>query len=511
MAMNSSVTAKSFRKKNCKRLVDEYVSGCKENNNNPSLKQFVLQELVHIAELTDIRQNPAGFWTVIFKKAVEDAEVEGVFEEEIDWALISAQRKKSEKPIPTSSSSSPHPPTASVTSRPTTTTKKSSILMSKEALDEVKNNYEKVIESGLVWELKSGRIVEQVMMDYSLGLKYEHPAHSLILTPDDPLYAEVFTEQELEEIGDFNSIDFDQKLPKDVHEYLYSFLDKKTLDGISTVIYNKTFKPLDQPDLYWIRKSIEEVVDLYNMNFFDSDYIEDDVEYRVWPFVFKCFDLTEIRARSGKRKSQASSARHNRNRTLPAHGATTRHRVGEQPDMKCSYLNYELGISEVALKDEGENGSKELHESSIRAPKMLKDFLTNIARERPSILHSIKTAAFIISGLHMSVIVLDCPKGSVCRVTQSERAAFPLHPHVCFPSLIPILELAYRTRLYLLDTVAAIKGDKTVVSLGKKGKKRASTSVPPPCITTTQSSPSSSTSTTSSKSDQQSSKKQKQQ
>ena len=61
---------------------------------------------------------------------------------------------------------------------------------------------------------------------------------------------------------------------------------------------NKTFSPSTDPDLYWARKSFEEVIELYNMKFFDDDYIEDDVEYRIWPFVFKCFDLTEIRARS---------------------------------------------------------------------------------------------------------------------------------------------------------------------------------------------------------------------
>ncbi|KAI9243818.1 hypothetical protein BDA99DRAFT_529791 [Phascolomyces articulosus] len=187
------------------------------------------------------------------------------------------------------------------------------------------------------------------------------PAHSMILNPDDPLYAEVFTEQELNEIGDFNSIDFDQEFSEYLHEYLYSFLGKKALDDISTAIINKTFKPLDQPDLYWIRKSIEVVVDLYNMNFFDSDYIEDDVEYRVWPFVFKCFDLTEIRARSVKRKLQVSFlAKYNQKPTLPADGGTARHRAGEQPDMNCSYLNYKLRLSEAVLKDKGENGSKEL-------------------------------------------------------------------------------------------------------------------------------------------------------
>ncbi|KAG2220948.1 hypothetical protein INT45_010701 [Circinella minor] len=122
--------------------------------------------------------------------------------------------------------------------------------MSKEALDEVKNNYEKVIESGEVWKLKSGWIVEQVMMNYSLK-------------------SEVFAEQELNEIGDFSSIDSDQQLLKLVYEYLYlySFLGKKTLRDLNATIADKTFNPSDEPDLYQIR----EVVDLNNMNFFDSD------------------------------------------------------------------------------------------------------------------------------------------------------------------------------------------------------------------------------------------------
>ncbi|KAI7853491.1 hypothetical protein BDC45DRAFT_510399 [Circinella umbellata] len=164
-----------------------------------------------------------------------------------------------------------------------------------------------------------------------------------------------------------------------------------------------------------------------------------------------------------------------------------------QPDMKCLYLNYEIGFNEVGLKDEGENDPKELHESGMKAPKMLKDFFVSILHDRPSIIHSIKTGAFIISGLHMSSIIMDCPAGSVCRITQSERASFPLAPEVCSTQLIPIIELVYRTRLYLMETVEAINGCNQVVSLGKKCKKRV---LVPPCITSPGISSSSATPTT---------------
>ena len=48
----------------------------------------------------------------------------------------------------------------------------------------------------------------------------------MILNPDDALYRETFTQQELDEIRDLNSIDFDQDLPKELHDYFYSFKGK---------------------------------------------------------------------------------------------------------------------------------------------------------------------------------------------------------------------------------------------------------------------------------------------
>ena len=44
--------------------------------------------------------------------------------------------------------------------------------MTVKALKEVENDYRKVLKSGNVWKLSSGRIVEKVMMDYALSLKY---------------------------------------------------------------------------------------------------------------------------------------------------------------------------------------------------------------------------------------------------------------------------------------------------------------------------------------------------
>ncbi|KAI9247671.1 hypothetical protein BDA99DRAFT_591785 [Phascolomyces articulosus] len=446
-------------------LVNDYIMNCKESSQTPSLKQFIDNNITQIIKTTDFRRNIRECWTRLFIDELEELNIEGEVEKDLDWNVINDHKNKNTQRS-LSPSASPH-----LSTNNRSNSKKSAKIMTVKALKEVENDYCKVLKSENVWKLSSGRIVEKVMLDYALSLKYEHPVHSIILNPDDQSYVDVFTEQELQEIQDL----------------------KKILTDLYRTVTAKFFDPLTEGDLYWARKSFEETLDLYHFKFFENDYVEDDVEYRIWPFVSKCFDPTPIRARSGKRKSQASSDRHNRKRTLSSTEPTARHITGVQPDMKCLYLNYEIGFTEVGLKDDGENGTKELYESGMKAPKMLKDFFVSIIHERPSIIHSIKTGAFIISGLHMSSIIMDCPAGSVCRITQSERASFPLAPTVCSTQLIPIIELVYRTRLYLMETVEAIDGCDQVVSLGKKCKKRV---LVPPCITSPGSSSSSTTVTT---------------
>ncbi|KAG2221380.1 hypothetical protein INT45_012426 [Circinella minor] len=425
-------------------VIVEYIEKCNNTEETPSLRDFICTCMDDIVKLTDLRKNVYRFWATKFDKVLKDLNVEGKAEEEIDWSFVKEfiKQKKTQDATKTASNNIK-------TSSASKSTTKSAKLMTAGVLNEVKNSYEDVLKSKKVWKLESGRVVEEVMMNLALKLKYEHPIHSMIINPDDLVYADVFDENELDEIRNFKSIDFDQPLPEDLQVYLHSFIGKRELKELNSAIKDKVFDPLDEADMYWARQTIDEAVNLYNYKFFEDDYIEDDVEYCIWPFISKCFGATPIRARSGKRKSQASSARHNQKRSLSAHEPTSRHTVGMQPDMKCLYLNYEIGFSEVGLKDDG------------------------------------------ASGLHMSALIMDSPEGSVCRITQSERATFPCDADVCVRQLIPIIELVYRVRLYLMETVNAIKNDNQVLSLGKKGKKR---SLIPPCIISPESSSSATTS-----------------
>ena len=54
-----------------------------------------------------------------------------------------------------------------------TPSKKSAKLMSFAALKEVEAKYQEVLKAKEVWQLKSGRIVEEVMLELALKVKYE--------------------------------------------------------------------------------------------------------------------------------------------------------------------------------------------------------------------------------------------------------------------------------------------------------------------------------------------------
>ncbi|KAI9488559.1 hypothetical protein BDB00DRAFT_791811 [Zychaea mexicana] len=110
------------------------------------------------------------------------------------------------------------------------------------------------------------------------------PVHSMIINPNDPIYDNKFTEEDLNDIHDFKAIEFDEPLPKELNEYLYSFKGKIT--------------EAKQPDLFWAWNTIQETVNLYNYNILADDFTEDDVEYRIWFFIAKCFSSTKIRASS---------------------------------------------------------------------------------------------------------------------------------------------------------------------------------------------------------------------
>ncbi|KAI7853391.1 hypothetical protein BDC45DRAFT_536489 [Circinella umbellata] len=190
----------------------------------------------------------------------------------------------------------------------------------------------------------------------------------MIISPNNSIYKQKFTEKDLKEICDFKAVEFDVPLPAELNEYLYSFKKMKTAKELNEAVLKIKKLSIQESRQTNIGqdKLLKAHLGLYNYNILSDDFIEDSIEYRIWFFVAKSF--------CGKKKSLAPSKRHNQNQALAATKSGARKVTGCQPDMTCVYLNHELALSEVGLADDGENGTKEFHKNGLKTPKMLKEY-----------------------------------------------------------------------------------------------------------------------------------------
>ncbi|KAI9493557.1 hypothetical protein BDB00DRAFT_787860 [Zychaea mexicana] len=197
------------------------------------------------------------------------------------------------------------------------------------------------------------------------------PIHSMIIDPDDPIYPGKLSEEDLDEIRDHKAVAFDEPLPSKLHDYLYHYKGATTLSDLNQKIMSRMFHPTDEPDLFRAWETFLQVANIYNYKALNDDFIEDDIEYRVWFFVSKCFASTKVRASS-----------------------LTNYLI-----MFYNNNDHEIAFSEVGLCDDGENGTKELYERGLKASKMLKDFFVSLTNTFPNSIRTSRTAAFIISAI----------------------------------------------------------------------------------------------------------------
>lgn len=177
--------------------------------------------------------------------------------------------------------------------------------------------------------------------------------------------------------------------------------------------------------------------------------------------------------------------------------------------MIFAYDALELGCTEAGLSDDGPTGTKEIKEGVLKIPKELKNMLLRLVAVAPQNRHDISTIGFIISGscffpsskdsclidsfslgLQISMLVMDIPCGYVCRLSRTDRYAFPISPDFMSKQLTPILQLIYSAKELMLKTIDKLRASDTVPVSFISGAD--DTPIPPAFI-----SPSSSTTTSS--------------
>ncbi|KAL0086442.1 hypothetical protein J3Q64DRAFT_1677398 [Phycomyces blakesleeanus] len=268
--------------------------------------------------------------------------------------------------------------------------------LTKHDKDYIKEIYEG-LNSQKMWTLSTGTVVEMKMAELAKECVYEHPCHSLILDTDDETWGGYFTQEELEEIQAHKAKPL-KPVPSELFEYLNNITQDENIETMHERIARTYYSPKKNSSCYWAQKSLLDGLDLHMSGFFKSfiEHSERDYLSRVWRLVLTVFDSSVITARE-EICSKASSFESNRGQQIASVTNIGRKKSAKRPDHIFRYGSFELGISEAA-KVSDENGDKDIKDSRIKAPKLMKDLMQKILENKPGLINTLRIPSIIMSG-----------------------------------------------------------------------------------------------------------------
>ncbi|KAI9278510.1 hypothetical protein BDA99DRAFT_531259 [Phascolomyces articulosus] len=413
-------------------MITKYLSEIEK----PTLEDFIHNVPVEIhIKIKDIRQ----YWTGHYKKVATILNKEFV-PGDPDWydLMVKCKNKESEVAItdtdPTPSSSS--------------SKKTSFIEKMKETHEKIKNNK---------WQLPSGVYAEDRMLEYCNQLDYEHAGHSFILDTSDTCWEGVFEPSDLEYIKTFSPPTLATIDDDDINMYINSFSGKTSYNAIMEhVTRHQPFSADENYDITWLRQTIMMMMSNHRSNFYTkAGPSETDILCRVWSSIQYSFDDTDITVFGGEQESVATSENNNANRTL---GKRKNH--GTRIDLRFIYDGMELGGAEAGRQDEGVGGTKELVEGQLKCPKTLRDMLIRLCTKYMDKKEKLMTFGFIMMGFSISLMVMDCPGGNVCRVVRAPRYSVTSDIISFTTRVLPLLKFFLSIKHTLLRVVHEIQSSK---------------------------------------------------
>ncbi|KAI7848158.1 hypothetical protein BDC45DRAFT_610521 [Circinella umbellata] len=382
-----------------------------------SLANFVADNKELIASTIPNNRDFREYWSLLFKTTARK-HGKSMISCSPDWASVCFLYVTNLNFSSHRENTTPSRPSATRSSDSnTTTTTTTSYLLKPDDKKKIEEMFGSIMrDKNKLWHLKTGTIVEEKMKQHGLKCNFEHPCHSLIFDPWDETWSQYFTEDELDEIISYNKPNT-LSLPLPLQEYIDKFIHTNTLDEIRDILIKNPFHPLNDPELHWMETSISKALDLLYYDTVHKYQSEADLMKRIWCFIDCAFDTGEVKS---------SSLRRNINRIIPGIDSLQRKKTGSKVDLLFTTKINELGAAEAG-KQTDTNTTKATMEYGIKTPKVLKDMLYDAVERNVSSLRDIRTFGFIIAGLEILPMVMDCPRGTVCRINRSS------HWH-CFPT-----------------------------------------------------------------------------
>ncbi|GAN03109.1 hypothetical protein MAM1_0034d02560 [Mucor ambiguus] len=248
------------------------------------------------------------------------------------------------------------------------------------------------------WVLTSGAVVEDAIYKHAKDFKVEHPLHSYVLSIDDQLNY-MFTADEIKEIEKESGFsDMSKSLPQSLVNILMKLKGKNDFKSIDQTFQEMRYDRRTQPAEYWCRNSILNYLDLFiESDNFTPFVTEQDLLNDMYGFLKSTKNISRTTTETGC-QSSASNSNKNSQRELGTNQQLVRQANGDCSDLTFKHLSSELGCVEIGLVDHRANGTKELQESKLKSPKMMRSFCKQMIDQYKIKVNKIKIVSFIING-----------------------------------------------------------------------------------------------------------------
>ncbi|RUS22742.1 hypothetical protein BC937DRAFT_87486 [Endogone sp. FLAS-F59071] len=320
----------------------------------------------------------------------------------------------------------------------------------------------KAMKKERMWKLSTGRYVEEEI--YKLTKKFGHECalHSFIVDIDDMAIREHFSDTELDEIESAPTPPF-PKLGDPVIECLNKFVGKTDLKAIREII-KETFQGKEYDvekyhDIDYILFAVHALVREIESRKLDDTNLENWFNCHVWNVIVdQCFgDMVAVSIVRGESTSTAVASRKNEHRQMGE-----KRKIGRRGDWilrstgnndKCEY-----GAGEASRLWVDNYGTKFLREAGLKLPKMLSNMLRKLMQKANWDKESCKrmqTVGIVHSGLMMTMMYVDNPRGYIFRARRSELMEVPNVPEK-FPVILIILAAVLNAKAVVCETIKAL-------------------------------------------------------
>ncbi|KAI7855876.1 hypothetical protein BDC45DRAFT_534212 [Circinella umbellata] len=203
--------------------------------------------------------------------------------------------------------------------------------------------------------------------------------------------------------------------------------------------------PINDPLLAWLSQTLMQTSKFFipGSSTSTQKFLESDSLYYLWFPVNTIFHNSNLQALGEEKTSTSHANILNTKRKLSSSLEIEREKIGRRIDTIYIGCDIELGGLEIGAR---RNNTKEFQDSMLKLPLVLKDMLTEIINNRPSLLRDAHVLGYNINGTGIKLIDIDCFKGNVVRVRRSEELIYPMTNNDCVLKMLSVLELRSCTR-----------------------------------------------------------------